>query len=155
MGIRDRFYDKIKKKQDEILEYKTKILEAEAYIQALQDTIRYLPTDEEDKTAETAVRPGSKVDKTLKLLKKVGRPMHVKEILEGIGLKTTKNERTSLSGSLGWYARRNNIFVRTAPNTFGLINKERSIKSDMPPDDFGFTEDDLEENEDINYDVDT
>lgn len=152
MGIRNKFEDKIKKKKEEIQQYETKILEAKAYIQALQDTIRYLPKD--NKTSETAIRPGSKVSKTLTLLKATGRPMHVTEILKGIGLPLTKNEKTSLSGSLGWYVRRNDIFTRPEPNTFGLINKE-SVERDEPPDDFGVTEDESEGNEDQNYEVDT
>lgn len=74
------------------------------------------------------------VSKAVELIKKTGRPMHVKEILEGIGKKDTKKERVSLSSSLGMYYRKNEIFTRPAPNTFGLISME---VAEEPPDDFG------------------
>jgi len=72
----------------------------------------------------------------MEFLKAQGKPMHVTEILEGIGSDTSKKSRTALSGSLGWYVRRNEIFSRPAPNTFGLL----SMKDDQiaePPNDLG------------------
>ena len=54
----------------------------------------------------------------------------------GIGKSTSKKDRSALSGSLGWYVRRHEIFTRTAPNTFALIGMELNSEEE-PPDDFG------------------
>lgn len=148
MGIRDKFEDKIKKKREEIDKLKIQILEAEAYISGLQDAIKYLPKDVKDEMAEGAIRPGSKIYKTFNLLKTVGKPMHIDEILKALGLPLKKSEKVSLSGSLGWYVRKKEIFTRPAPNTFGLISME-SDKTDEPPDDFGFMDDESEENDEM------
>ena len=132
MGIRDKLEEKIKKKEQEIQEYEAKIKEAKVYIEAVKDTMKLLPKSEiKGESPESKIRPGSVISKTLALLKKTGRPMHINEILEGIGKSTSKKDRVALSGSLGWYVRRHEIFNRTAPNTFGLISSEE------PPDDFG------------------
>ena len=119
MNIRKKLEDKIKKKEQDIQGFETKISEANAYIQALQETMRLLPKSGED--VESKIRPGSAIAKTLAYLKEAGRPMHINDILEGIGKSTSKKARVALSGSLGWYVRRYEIFTRTAPNTFGLI----------------------------------
>ncbi len=132
MSLRKKIEDKIKKKEQEIQEYETKISEAKIYISALNETLRLLPKDSDiTESPESKIRPGSAIAKTLALLKKTGRPMHINEILEGIGKSTSKKDRVALSGSLGWYVRRHEIFTRPAPNTFGLISSEE------PPNDFG------------------
>lgn len=123
MGVRNKIQDKIKKKEEEIQEYETKILEANAYIQALRESLKLLPKEEaETISPEKLLRPGSMASKTYELLKKAGKPMHINEILVGIGMTTEKKNRVSLSGTLGLYARKNEIFTRVAPNTFSLIN---------------------------------
>jgi hypothetical protein len=71
-------------------------------------------------------------------LRKAGKPLHITDILKGIGKTTSKKDRVSLSGSLGWYVRRNEIFTRPAPNTFGLKEME-DISKEEPPDDFGLS----------------
>ena len=144
MGQRDKLEERIKKKREEIDKLKIQILEAEAYISGLQDAMKYLPKDVKDETAEGAIRPGSKIYKTLNLLKTMGKPMHIDQILKALGLPVVKEEKVSLSGSLGWYVRKNQIFTRPAPNTFGLISME-SDETDEPPDDFGVMEGENEE----------
>ena len=146
MGQRDKLEDRIKKKREEIEKLKIQILEVEAYISGLQDAMKYLPKDTKDETAEGAIRPGSKIYKTFNLLKKVGKPMHIDEILEALKLPVTKEEKVSLSGSLGWYVRKEQIFTRPAPNTFGLTSME-SDEANEPPDDFGLMDEETEEND--------
>jgi hypothetical protein len=131
--------DRLRRKEQEIQELEMKISEAKAYIQALTDTIKLLPKDKKESVSvEDKLRPGSLVFKTWEFLKKSGKPMHINEILIAIGKTTNKKDKIALAGSLGWYVRRQEIFTRPEPNTFGLIDIE---KSDEPPDNFGLDED--------------
>lgn len=148
MGIREKIEDKIKKKEQEIMEYEKKISEAKSYIEALRDTIKLFPKSESSESPEAKIRPGSAIAKTLALLKKIGKPIHINEILEGIGKTTSKKDRVTLSGSLGWYVRRKEVFVRTAPNTFGLVGIGSEM-SDQPPDDFGIEKQESTEQEEF------
>lgn len=135
MGLREKFDEKIKRKEQEIQEHENRIREAKAYIQALQDTIKLLPKEEEEASLKIKrLRPGSTVYKTMIYLKKVGKPMHINEILKAIGKTTSKKDRISLGGSLAGYVRKNEIFTRPEPNTFGLIGFE---KNEEPPENFG------------------
>jgi hypothetical protein len=91
-------------------------------IDAWNETKKLLPR--EDDTPERNLRPESLVGKTFALLQKAGKPLHVSEILKRLNEPTTKEKRLSLSGSLAAYVRRNEIFTRPAPNTFGLKSME-------------------------------
>lgn len=135
MSLRVKIEEKINKKEQEIQELQNKIREAQTYIQALQDTIKILPR--EDTSEPMIVRPGSAIGKTVALLRKVRKPLYINEILEGIGKKITKRERVSLSGSLAGYVRKEEIFTRPAPNTYGLREWVGAIMSEEPPPDFG------------------
>ncbi len=138
MSLRSKFEEKIKKKEQEIAEYESKIREAKAYMQALQDSLKMMPRDAADGSSESTFRPGSSMAKAYDFLKEIGKPMHINDILSGIGKGTTKKERTSLSGALGWYVRRKEFFTRPGPNTFGLISMEpQGESSPEPPEDFG------------------
>ena len=143
MGLREKFEEKIRKKEQEIQEYENKIREAKAYLQALQDTIRLLPKEEGSISVESKLRPGSAAYKTMIFLKKAGKPMHINEILKSIGKTTSKKDRISLGGSLSWYIRKNEIFTRPAPNTFGLKSMEKS--EEEPPEDFGLNKEEITE----------
>ncbi|RPI79595.1 MAG: hypothetical protein EHM45_02370 [Desulfobacteraceae bacterium] len=138
MSLRGKFEDKIKKKELEIQEYENKMKEAKAYLQALQDAIKLLPRENPVNPLKSNIlRPGSNIAKTYEFLKKTGKPMHVNDILDAIGKKISNKEKISLSGSLGWYVRRKEIFSRPAPNTFGLLNTD---DLEEPPEDFGIDE---------------
>ncbi|MGA9111141.1 MAG: hypothetical protein ACLPSL_07175 [Smithella sp.] len=149
MGLKAKFEERIKRKETEIAEFEAKIREARAYLQALQDSLKLLPKESSTESlyAET-LRPGSNVYKTYEYLKKVGRPVHLNEILKALGKGTDKNEKVNLAGTLGAYVRKNQIFVRTAPNTFGLID---SNKIDEPPDDFGVDKEDSQPLDDVPF----
>ena len=136
MSIKSRLNEKIKKKEQEIQEYETKIREAKSYLQALQDAMKLLPREDIGSFEKSILRPNSNIGKTHAFLKKVKKPMHVNEILKAIGKGTTKKERVSL--------RRKEIFTRPAPNTFGLMNME---EPEEPPDQFGLDYVDNEEQE--------
>ena len=49
-----------------------------------------------------------------------------------MGKPVDKKNRLSVIGSLSSYARKNEIFVRTAPNTFGLLEMEQATDVDLP-----------------------
>ena len=81
------------------------------------------------------------VDAALTLLKKVGKPLHVNEISDGIiseGLwkYTTQTPKASVSSMLHTHIKANgdsSPFIKTAPNTFGLRNEKEEepiLKSD-------------------------
>ena len=151
MGLREKFETKIKSKELEIQELESRIREAKSYLQALHDSIKILPREEKvtsgSNSTENMLRPNSSIYKTYELLKKVGRPLRLEEILKGIGKGISKKERVSLSGSLGWYVRKEEIFTRPAPNTFGLIGMENT---EEPPEDFGISFDAVKE-EDVPF----
>lgn len=123
MGLREKLEDRVKRKQQEIHEYELKIAESRAYVDGLQEALRLLPRNAGESAGgdEAVLRTGSRIYKTMELLKREGKPMHVSDILSGLGVEPTKKERVSLSGSLGAYVRRGEIFDRPAPNVFGLI----------------------------------
>lgn len=134
MGIKDKLEDRIKRKEQEIVEFQAKIREAQAYIQALQDATKLLPREEaRSGKTETMLRPGGSAQKAFTALKEAGGPLHIKDILKAIGLLNNKNNRISLGGTLARYARNNDIFKRTAPNTFALIEGG----DEEPPENFG------------------
>ena len=84
------------------------------------------------------IRAGSVVQKTKELLEREGLALHISHILVGIGKDDTKRNRASLSSSLARYARKNQEFVRTGPNEFGLMEHVHSTNGanqqvDLPP----------------------
>lgn len=137
MGMRQKIDERIDKKQQEILGLQKQIDMANAYVQAMQETLRMLPREEMNAgSAETMLKPGSTIAKTLSILKRSGKPMHITEILNSLGKPDNKNNRVSLAGSLGWYVRRREIFTRPSPNTFALFGADGNVEEQLP-DDFG------------------
>jgi hypothetical protein len=127
MGLREKFEDRIKRKEQEIQEYESLIREARAYLQALQDAMKILPREEArgsvistGSKSDHVIRRGSNMDKARELLKKVGKPLYIEEILLGIGKSTSKADRSAIAGALSWYVRRDLVFTRPSPGTYGL-----------------------------------
>jgi hypothetical protein len=127
MGLREKFDEKIRKKEQEIQEYEARIREARASIDAWLEAKRLLPR--EDEVPERTLRPDSLVGKTFAILQTADKPLHVSEILKRMGEPNTAEKRVSLSGSLAAYVRRGEIFTRPAPNTFGLKIMENNHAS--------------------------
>jgi hypothetical protein len=149
MSIRSQIEKKIENKRQEIVELEAKLREANAFLQGLQEAMKVLPREgkeEDERSPEQILRAGSNVAKARDYLRRVGRPMHITEILKNIGLEVTKKNRVSMSGSLGSYARRGLIFTHTGPNAFGLIEFSSPHAEEEPPDDFGI-EDEEKRNE--------
>jgi len=140
MRIRDELLKRMEKKELEIRELEKQLAAANAYLQALQDSLRLLPREPLAGKAgpEQVLRPGSAVAKARDAIVKAGKPLHISELLKVLGRPVDKNNRVSLSGSLSGYAKRGEIFTRPAPNTFGLIElNHNEMPEDEPPQDFG------------------
>lgn len=140
MGLRENFQRLIEKKQDEIRELEVKIREAQAYLQALQDSARLLPKDDiKQSTAvsDAPLRPGSELARVQEIIAAEGNPMHVNDILTKMGKPVDQSNRVSLVGTLGSYTRKGRVFTRPAPNTFGLIGMPAPVGTDELPDNFG------------------
>ena len=148
MGMREELQKRIERKQAELNQLEIQIREANAYIAALQEAVKMLPRESLGATVPTkgaaALRPGTSIYKAYEAIKKKGSPMHIVDLLRAIGRPTDKKNRVSLSGSLASYVRDENVFTRTAPNTFGVIdianNGKRTTHDSEPPDDFGLEE---------------
>jgi hypothetical protein len=122
MAFRDDLLRRIEKKQEEIFSLESQLREAKSYLQALEDTVKMMPREGlNEGQADTLLRPGSTIARARDAIIAAGRPLHIQEILSAVGRPSTKEARAALSGSLASYVRRNEIFSRPAPNTFGLI----------------------------------
>lgn len=144
MGVREKLERRIREKESEIQQLNLRLMEARAYMQAMQDTLRLLPRegsvamDGED--AEVSVKPGTALASVVKYLKEQGKPMHIMEILPAIGREATAAERASIGGTLSAYVRRGHVFTRPGPNVFGLMEwQSGKLASEGPPPDFGVT----------------
>ena len=155
MGLREELAKRIERKSNEVNELENslaelaaRIREANSYIQALEDTLKLLPKDSDsDLVSTVTIRAGSKVGKALDFLRRTGKPQHVLEIVKAIGDEPTASNRASLGSSIAAYVRKNEIFTRPAPNTYGLLEfGSKAATSNVPPSGFGR---DHEEGEDI------
>lgn len=134
MNTRAQFQRLLDRKQQEIHDLEVQLEKAKAYMQAIQDSMKFLP--KENGQNQILLRPGSALAKAQDALRKAGKPLHISEILKALNEKPDK--RVSLSGSLSAYVRNGQIFTRPAPNTFGLIELNESVDvSEEIPEDFG------------------
>jgi hypothetical protein len=135
MGIRQDFERRIAKKQQEIDALELQIRDAKSYLQALQDSLKFFPRDGNgDSTAAAGadLRPGSALSKAREAIRKSGKPLYINELLAALGKSQDKKNRVSLAGSLSNYARKHEIFTKTAPNTFGLQEFAPRADEDLP-----------------------
>jgi hypothetical protein len=140
MGIRENVQKLITKKLEENVSLEHQIMSNKAYIQGLQDSMKFLPRDGNG-VAEYVLREGSALAKTRDALRAAGTPLAIVDILRALGKPQDKEHRTSLAGTLSGYARDGKVFTKTAPNTFGLL-EFRTIPSEDSeiPEDFGSME---------------
>ncbi|HEY4742646.1 MAG TPA: hypothetical protein VIH76_18765 [Candidatus Acidoferrales bacterium] len=121
MSLRNEILKRIERKEAEVREHEYAIREGKAYLQGLQETLKLIPKDDTFGTQEVTLRHGSNIAKAHEALKAAGKPLHITEILKAIGQPIDKKHRLALGGSIAAYARKDAIFTKTAPNTFGLI----------------------------------
>jgi hypothetical protein len=145
LNERKKIEDRIRKKEAEIQELEMQAREGRVYVQALQDVLKMLPKEARDtesgsESASIALREGSLASQARDAILKLGRPVHVSELLAEIGKEDTRENKTSLSGTLAAYVRKREIFSRPAPNRFGLVelgHTHAPAEVGHPPDDFG------------------
>jgi hypothetical protein len=136
---RSRIEQLLKKKQTEVVTLEEKLKAAKAYINALRDVLKV--TNGEASDSEPKLKEGSSVAMAREAILARGEPVRLDDILLSIGKEPTQANRSSLAGSLAAYVRRNEIFTRPAPNTFGLLelghDQVQEDEDDEPPAGFG------------------
>lgn len=142
MSERQIIEERYRKKQAEVLALEEKLKAAKIYLTALRDIMGMLASDTDPETAENKLRAGSSVAKARDIILKAGAPVHLDDLLKGLGKEVTRGSQASLAGSLAAYVRREEIFTRPAPNTFGLIElghtgEDEATQDDEPPAGFG------------------
>jgi len=149
MGFREDIARKIEKRQADLFDrersFEREKAAAEAYIQALQDVLKALPRSLENVRPDRILRPGGSMAKCRDLILTAGRPLPLAEILKGLGKGQDRKERRSVSSALGLYTRKGEVFVRTGPNTFGLVELGHAATPAQPlepPSDFGILSED-------------
>ena len=128
MSGRTDLEKRIDKERQRIAGLRSEVERAEAFMQGLQEALTMLPKEKEARQGKSKVkskakgklRSGSDIEKVYNLLLQKASPMHLSEILIGIGKEDTKANRMSFAGSLGRYVRNGKIFTRPGPNLFSL-----------------------------------
>lgn len=142
MSEQKRIEDRLRKKMGEVANLEEKLRTAKIYVAALQDVLKMFQGEEEPADAPGKLRAGSGVAQAREIILVRGEPTHLDELLVAMGKPLTQSAKSSLAGSLAAYVRQNEIFTRTAPNTFGLIeleheSVEEEAEADEPPAGFG------------------
>jgi hypothetical protein len=142
MSERDIIQDKIKKKEQEIQLLEEKLRSAKIYLNALLDISKALSRELHTNADSAVLREGSAVTKAREFILRRGLPVHINDLLQGLGREMTRESRASLTSSIAAYVRRGEVFTRSAPNTFGLIELGHTTSTDSdspsePPDGFG------------------
>jgi hypothetical protein len=133
---------RFRKKQTEIASLEERLRAAKAYLTALNDILKMDNAGEEADASEAKLRPGSAVAQARDIIQERGGPVHIDELLRAMGKEVTRDSKASLAGSLAAYVRREEIFSRPAPNTYGLIELGHRTPDDLnyevaPPEHFG------------------
>jgi len=121
------------RKQREIVGLETKLQNAKVYVTALQKVLKLLDHASEDvDQTDAKLREGSAVAQARVIILNKEFPVHIDDLLINMGKKVTRDSKASLASSLAAYVRRNEIFSRPAPNTFGLIELgHHTVESDI------------------------
>lgn len=139
MEDRQRIEEKLRKKEMEIAVLEERLKAARVYVQALHDVLKLIGEDEAP-AGGVVLKPGSTVAQARDIILKRGTPAHIAILLSEMGKEANRENRASLVSSLAAYVRRREIFTRTAPNTFGLVelgHSDSDPEADEPPEGFG------------------
>lgn len=142
MSEREIIRDRLRKKEQEIQSLEERLRTARIYVAALHDILKVVDRGSGSPNPETVLRPGSSVSQARDVILAAGKPVHISDLLEALGKAGTREGRASLTSSLAAYVRREDIFTRPAPNTFGLIelgHSEPVAEEPEPPKGFGQT----------------
>lgn len=141
MSERKKIEDKLRRKEQEITTLEDKIKDAKVYVKALRDVLKMLATTEKAPEEEQPqLKAGSAVAQARDAILLNNQPLHIDEILSALGKENTRESKSSLTSSLAAYVRREELFTRPAPNTFGLVELgHKTVESvvNEPPSGFG------------------
>lgn len=133
--------NRIRRKESEIQTLEKKLSAARVYVQALKDIRRAIDEGSDDSSSGgTPLRKGSAMSRARDVILELGTPVHIDTLLQHLGRERTRENKASLAGSLAAYVRRNEVFTRPAPNTYGLIELEHFEEKQLPeepPHEFG------------------
>ena len=122
MTFQTELENRIARERRKIAELRNEIMRREAFIQGLSEALKILPIQSStQEVSSVPLRAGSDVKKAQQLLSATNGPLHISDIIKGIGNEDTRKNRASLVSSLARYARRGEIFQREGPNEFSLI----------------------------------
>lgn len=111
----------VERYEDLIADRKDKIALIESTLQELQSLYNLIPTEADVGGPQpTTFRQNSDGWLVHEILRQVGKPLYVDQILEQLGREIDSDTRGSLAGQLGSYVRKGQVFTRPKPNTFGL-----------------------------------
>lgn len=144
---RKKVEERLRKKQAEIAALEDKLRSAKVYVAALHDVLKILGGGDDAEPGEAVgkLRAGSAVAQARDIILAKGEPVHLDDLIVTMGKPLTQSAKSSLVGSLAAYVRQNEIFTRTAPNTFGLIELGHDLshgtstedEEEEPPAGFG------------------
>ena len=132
--------DKMRKKEAEIQQLEEKLKTAKVYLHALHDILKTVEREELPAQSEANLRPGGAAAQVREVIVNLGQPVHIDNLLEALGRGASREAKASLTSALSAYVRKGEIFSRSAPNTFGLIELGHSNIPDEPqepPAEFG------------------
>ena len=144
MSERSVIEKQLEKKITEIQNLERKLEAAKVYVKALEDVLRAIDKDGADSASDGGVslRKGSLVAQARDVILDRGTPIHVDDLLEALGREVNRETKASLTGSIAAYVRKEEIFTRPAPSTFGFIeldHLEIEDEQEAPPENFGFS----------------
>ena len=141
MSERNVIKNRIKRKEAEIQTLERKLNAARIYLQALKDIQGAIEKDVvKDGSIGIPLRKGSAVAQAREAILMLGVPFHIDDLVKYLGKEVTRETKASLTGSLAAYVRRDEVFTRPAPNTYGLreLNHfETDQTPEEPPRGFG------------------
>jgi 5-formyltetrahydrofolate cyclo-ligase len=111
------------------IEEKVQALERQAQEIQIQlgvwrEALKMLPKDSNGVVKRVSLRAGSDLAKAREAILEEGKPLHINVLLKKLGKPDTKDARVSLAGSMASYVRKNEVFTRPEPNTFGLLEMD-------------------------------
>lgn len=131
------------KKNNEIQGLEKRVEAAKVYAKALEDVLRAIGKGDPDTSIDgVTLRSGSLVARARNVILERKTPIHIDELLEALGRDVNRETKASLTGSIAAYVRKEEIFTRPLPSTFGLIELDHFEVVDEqevgPPNDFGY-----------------
>lgn len=115
----------IKEKQEAIMKLQGELDEARAMLDGAGKVPRIRPTrgtgrGGRPKAAMTPYDPNSTAGKAVSVLRDVGKPLHVGDLISHIERRGHNVNKTTLVGNLSRWVKKRELFYRAGPNKFGL-----------------------------------